>query len=524
MTFSRSVMALSLVVMACSSGELETTTTAAALAAQTDETLSADVPYRLDPPPQNDRIYGYSHGCYTVEALDGTAPPQTLVSVGDRFEFTEATPAPGARFRMRASDLGTDLFYNADARFLSAQTDADGWVFTRPASLESSLQRMDGAFKSSGEWEHIAHATPRLHRWLDLRGRFGFSEWHSNVYSNKDIPALLNLVDFAEDAGLRSKAALVLDILVLDLAHNTYKGLLATTHGRSYPNKFQNGLTDSTRDAAWLMRGLGTTGDTVNCAGSFTATRDYAPPLVLESLAEAIAERHEMRQRDGLNVEMGPEAGVGYEGLDDTVVWAGMAALLDPMGVKGATAVMTEYDLWTGCLFGDLPDDILGLFQGLTGTDRIVAVSEGLRRLSKGFEGHWFFGRKGDAWLALWSQALGEWSTDDPNERRVNGEQNVWVVQLGTIEEQLSLDAFVAAVSTATIAVDEKVSDAAPWLGAVVVGWTGPMRVAGAEFHSARICAGVARGIPPSTVRGTPRFPGLVRPWSRTSRKGLGRS
>ena len=100
--------------------------------------------------------------------------------------------------------------------------------------------------------EHVEHAKPYVLRWLEFRMRYGFSEWHSNVYFDEDIPAVLNLVDFAEDPEIRLRARMVMDIIAIDLAANYFDGLFATVHGRTYPGKFVDGLNDSTREAAWL--------------------------------------------------------------------------------------------------------------------------------------------------------------------------------------------------------------------------------------------------------------------------------
>ncbi|MBM4398263.1 MAG: hypothetical protein FJ087_21565, partial [Deltaproteobacteria bacterium] len=59
---------------------------------------------------------------------------------------------------------------------------------------------------------HVDRARPRVDRWLRERATFGFSEWHSNVYFNEDVPALLNLADFADDPATRTRAAGVLDL------------------------------------------------------------------------------------------------------------------------------------------------------------------------------------------------------------------------------------------------------------------------------------------------------------------------
>jgi len=106
------------------------------------------------PPPANDGIHGYASGCYAIEAFDG-AHTLRHVSVGpseELFVFSANTLDKSARFHMRASDLGTYLFYDTDQRYLAAVKNDEQWEFTRPTTLESIVDRLDEDFKSPAEW------------------------------------------------------------------------------------------------------------------------------------------------------------------------------------------------------------------------------------------------------------------------------------------------------------------------------------------------------------------------------------
>lgn len=80
---------------------------------------------------------------------------------------------------------------------------------------------------------HRAAARDRILFWLDQRWRFGFSEWNSHYYL-EDIAALANLVDFARDPEVSSRSAIVLDLLMLDLAGHSIHGEFVATSGRLY--------------------------------------------------------------------------------------------------------------------------------------------------------------------------------------------------------------------------------------------------------------------------------------------------
>lgn len=245
----------------------------------------------------------------------------------------------------------------------------------------------DAVFENAGMTgaQHKAHALPWVERWLDNRLRFGFAEWHSNVYFNEDIPALVNLADFAADERIRTKASMVLDVLAFDMLNNYYKGYFATTHGRTYEDHFIGGLKDSTSEAAWLLLGLGSYRSFGNFSGAFIATsKGYVPPPVLEAAAQACLDRHENRQRDGIDVRDGPAYGIGYESLEDIIFWAGAAALVAKEVIEGTVTMLDTYDLWDGFLFGDLPPEVKSLLKDLHQSGQLAEFAAGFEPLSRG--------------------------------------------------------------------------------------------------------------------------------------------
>ena len=458
----------------------------------------------------------------------------------------------------------------------------------------------DTVFSNNGMTgaEHAAHAAPLIERWLDLRGRFGFSEWHSNVYFNEDIPAVVNLADFAEDPVIRAKAAAVLDILAFDLLNNMYSGIFATVHGRTYESKFLDGLSESTDEAAWIMLGLGDYSSTGDFSGSFLASSTgYFTPAILEDIGQQAAARHEHRQRDSLDVAEGPDWGIGYESQEDVIVWAGMSALIAPEVIEGTFAMVEELDLWEGFLFGDIPSEIMLLIDMAIANETLPDLATQLEPIARGIclegmdthlwrtphyqlaggqdynpamwasqtrmwiatldreayvftsypsdlaeagldvelagewigswlpratfhrnvgviqyrtqevpiadayissdhthaffprdgfdevvqDGHWTFGKKGDGYVALWSQGAVSWNEENSYELDAEGLENVWIVELGSSEEWADFEAFLTAVVAAEVSVGEQVLYASPSVGEVSVGWEGPMTVAGAQ-------------------------------------------
>ncbi|MBK6969407.1 MAG: hypothetical protein IPH29_09925 [Candidatus Microthrix sp.] len=59
--------------------------------------------------------------------------------------------------------------------------------------------------------EHSERAKPGILEWIDERARFGFFEWHSNVYMLKNITPLVTLIELGGDEELAVAAAMALD-------------------------------------------------------------------------------------------------------------------------------------------------------------------------------------------------------------------------------------------------------------------------------------------------------------------------
>jgi hypothetical protein len=448
----------------------------------------------------------------------------------------------------------------------------------------------DTVFANSGMTgsEHVEYALPLLHRWLDFRGRFGFSEWHSNVYFNEDMPPLINLVDFAEDEALRHKAAMVLDLIAFDMACNYYKGYFATTHGRTYRGN-PGALGDSTGEAAFLMLGLGGRGSADNFSGAFLATsRNYCPPRILEEIAAHASSSMEHRQRDSIDLEDGPTYGIGYTDHRDVMFWWGMTGYVAPQVIAGTFQMLEDYTMWDGFNWKDIK--FLRIFVGSPILEPFAEAFEPMTRgvalesvdtytyrtpfyqlsgaqdykpgtwagqtliwqatldreayvftsYPGGFEddymagpwtggflpratlyanvgviqyrrpkiplmdlifftdyshayfpktgfdemaetGNWTMGRKGDAYVALYSQHPTRWSPENDYEIIADAKENVWIVELGDVEQSGSFRQFVEAIRNAPVTINETVTYGSPSQGQVVVGWEGPMTVEGLE-------------------------------------------
>lgn len=211
--------------------------------------------------------------------------------------------------------------------------------------------------------EHVQHALPLINRWLDWRAQFGFAEWHSNIYYRLDLTALLNLVDFAENKTIATKAEILVDLIAFDLTNNYYKGVYATAHGRTEDEK-QLGTTitsppeeESTAEPAWLMLGIGSE-EIIgggNSAAVFIVTGNYTTPKILEDIANATTTATEYihKSRNSIDISEGPNYGFGYESQRDLMFWWPMSAPAGPNILESSLDLIDEYELAPKLVFND---------------------------------------------------------------------------------------------------------------------------------------------------------------------------
>jgi len=231
----------------------------------------------------------------------------------------------------------------------------------------------------SGAW-HRDRARREILRWLDERARWGFSEWLSDVYYNWDMNPLITLVEWAEDPEVRRKAAIVLDLVWLDVALNIHQGNFGASHGRSYIKDKAAAVTQDTFDAARLFfddTDEPWTGPAPGAAVLFATSRHYAMPDVLVEIARW-REPFEVRQRIGLPIpEEAPEDpddpvapppyGLSW-GEEHLNLWWAMGAFTAWPLLPVTLDVATRYDLWSGSF------DALGSVAGLLDLSQPVEV------------------------------------------------------------------------------------------------------------------------------------------------------
>ncbi len=170
----------------------------------------------------------------------------------------------------------------------------------------------DATFSNNGRdgrW-HRRHAREHLDRWLDWRGRFGFSEWKAIGYYDADLYALLTLHEFADDEALRTRAAALCDLILFEVAMHSHEGDFGCTHGRAAPYAVVRGHVGKLAVVGSVLWGVGRQDCEFSMAAVLLCCGSYRLPEAVRAVALDRRAELEVRERNSLNVEDAAAHGV----------------------------------------------------------------------------------------------------------------------------------------------------------------------------------------------------------------------
>jgi hypothetical protein len=228
--------------------------------------------------------------------------------------------------------------------------------------------------------QHAAKARARILAWLDDRERFGFSEWYSPVYYQYDLMPLLNLVDFAPEQEIKTRAAMAVDLLFFDFARLCNGGSFGVTSGRAYQEHKFSGWGEGVGDTIEIL--FGTRGR-FQSRGSpdamCLATSAYRVPWVLFGVGQDAPARLIDRARAGVDFSEAAAAGRGFSSFDDGIFWWGEGAYVAKETIVLSRHMITTWNLWT------YPDfSVFSTLQSIPDA-ALPAVADALSPLTEGF-------------------------------------------------------------------------------------------------------------------------------------------
>ena len=226
-------------------------------------------------------------------------------------------------------------------------------MFASGAYLSAQLYP-DEVFTNSGKTgrDRMPVYRDRILRWMHLRYQTGFSEWFSNVYYVEDLTALMNLVDFCQDEEIRQRAKIVTDLLIADMALNSFRGSFCGSHGRTYEHEKKWAKLEGTNGAFKILFGTNhwPPGDMlVTC---LALSPQYRLPKVLYDIAND-HNRPEMvnRQRCGILLADAGKYGLKYDRLEDGMLFFAMEAYAHPKTIGLTLQMLDAYHWWDNTFF-----------------------------------------------------------------------------------------------------------------------------------------------------------------------------
>ena len=324
---------------------------------------------------------------------DGYTPPANLVEPADWEDIFASVDALEDTSDFRVLDLLAVLYVGGDSPVVSQATREridtllrdfkywfkdptpsgrtdDMWYWTEnhlvgfhAAEYLAGQRLADETFSVTGLQgsEHMARGRELLLDWFDTIRRFGFKEFHSDVYYGVQLRPLLLLAEYAQDDDIATLAANTADLMLFDLALHTRGGTFGAARGRTYKKDKLRTQDQGTFQLAKFLFDQ-TAVDYphhthLNVLLLASNTR-YRVPRVIEDVAH---DERPFVDRERMSVPLDehepvrnmPEAayGLSFSDPDDLNVWWGMSALTPWQISVLSLQTMEQYNLWENASF-----------------------------------------------------------------------------------------------------------------------------------------------------------------------------
>ena len=192
-----------------------------------------------------------------------------------------------------------------------------------------------------GRW-HQAAARRRILRWIEVKARTGFTEWDSNNCYMNTMAALLNLAELAADRDVASRSAMLLDVMFLDMAVDSFRGTYGTSHGRTSPRTVLAGGTgEDTTGMQRIAFGMGSLGKPDSAASNYlAANRRYRVSPTVQAIGQHLPDELSNRERQSLVVEDARRLGLDFGKPDDFFLLKAGGQFASPEKTRKTLAMM----------------------------------------------------------------------------------------------------------------------------------------------------------------------------------------
>ncbi len=214
----------------------------------------------------------------------------------------------------------------------------------------------DEVFTNDGKTgrEHVVHAKALILKWIERRARWGFSEWDSNVYYGEDLPGLIGLANFAADPEVKLKAAMTVDLMLIDIGSDIFRGVYGTSHGRAYYDDVTSGRRDAIVTHNRIVWGVGAFASTDDFFDVPLTVGTYRPPDAVIALGRSFDIPEFLnKERHGIPIEKAPSYGLNYNDPESIVTFWGMGAYSQREVLNTTLKTADDKNLWNHPFFKD---------------------------------------------------------------------------------------------------------------------------------------------------------------------------
>ena len=193
--------------------------------------------------------------------------------------------------------------------------------------------------------EHMQKARKRILHWLEMRWNYGFIEYYSEVYYKEDIGAIMNLVDYADDAEIVKKTKIILDLMFYDMATQNIKTMYSTVSGRAYEGNRKGGTRQTLGGVTEYFWGSGEPIHSGMTHGLMYSENYEVPPVLIDIANDS--SNVVIKQSNGLNLT--DLASEGYFGTDNRSMmmqW-GMEAFTNPIIVNNSMSHIRDKSMFS---------------------------------------------------------------------------------------------------------------------------------------------------------------------------------
>lgn len=210
----------------------------------------------------------------------------------------------------------------------------------------------DEIFKNSNliGRQHAAKARKRILDWLEMRWKFGFTEFYSGTYYKEDVAALINLIDFANDEEITEKSKIILDVLLYDVATQSLSGNFVSVSGRAYENNRKGGVHENLDGITYYLTGNKEAVKSSLVYGLINSK--YAPPLVYREIINDTSAVI-IKQKNGVTIS--DLASLGYNKNDDKSMmmqW-GMEAFTNATVIRNSLRQIRKANMFSNAFLKD---------------------------------------------------------------------------------------------------------------------------------------------------------------------------